>query len=230
MTTSTFPTSSSSPSGAALALGPALVRVTGRGDGDLRAPAAVLPGPVAWFRAVHGARVLEVDRPGLAGEADGLVTTVPGLALLTRAADCGMVVMAPAGGAHDAAAVGVAHAGWRGVVDGIVGALASGLRRHGIERMAAVLGPCIGPCCYEFGERDLAAVEAATGADVRGTTSDGRLALDLRAALCAACVSAGVDVLDVDPRCTACHDGGAALYSHRARGDAGRHGMAAWLR
>lgn len=194
---------------------------------------------MAWARQVHGTGVLVVDRPGLAGKADALVTTRPGLRLAVRAADCGTLVLASAGDARQPS-VGVVHAGWRGTRDGIVAAAAAALRAtSGTDGVLGWLGPCIGPCCYAFGPDDLAAVSAVLGPAVRATTSTGAPALDLRAAVAAAAAAADVELVGVDGRCTACAvegdgdddaDGRPEFFSHRARGDRARHGVLACLR
>ena len=206
--------------------------MTGRADGDLD---ALLPerDDVAWARQVHGTHVAVVDRPGMVDGADALVTTTPGLRLAVRAADCGTLVLAAPAGAPRPC-VGVVHAGWRGARHGVVAAAAATVRAaSGAPRLLGWLGPCIGPCCYAFGADDLDAVAAALGPEVRGTTSAGRPALDLRAAVASASSAAGVELVGIDGRCTACAagpDGEPVFFSHRARGDVARHGVLACLR
>ena len=97
----------------------------------------------ATVRQVHGPGVLVVDRPGVGGEADGLVTTVPRLPLTVGHSDCLAVAVEGDGGA------GIAHAGWRGVEAGIVAALRSALEDAGVQPLRAAIGPGIGPCCFE---------------------------------------------------------------------------------
>src|SRR6266852_3751971 len=60
-------------------------------------------------------------------------------------------------------AVAVLHVGWRGLLAGIVG---EGVRALGPGRLAGVVGPAIGPCCYEVGEEIAAPAREAFGADV----------------------------------------------------------------
>lgn len=83
-------------------------------------------------------------------EADGLVTTVPGLAISALSADCGPVLLADA----KAGVIGACHAGWRGALSGIVENTVATMCELGAtpENMTAVLGPCIGPENYEVGE------------------------------------------------------------------------------
>ena len=227
-TTSTSRPSSSS--GRAPRL-PAEVDATDRARGDLN-DAVARSIDTAWATQVHGAAVLVVDAPGWAGEADALVTTTPGLRLAVRAADCGTLVLTAAGGPRPC--LGVAHAGWRGARAGVVAAAAAEVRRlSGADDVLGWLGPCIGPCCYAFGEVDLADVAAELGADVRATTTSGGSALDLPRAVGLACAGAGVRLTGSDGRCTACAVDGSGqpvFFSHRARGDVGRHGVLACLR
>lgn len=227
-TTSTSPPSSSSGWAHSLA---ADVEVTDRAFGDL---GSVLPGmdDCAWARQVHGAKVLVVDAPGCAGEADALVTTAPGLRLAVQAADCGpLVLAAPAG---RPACLGVAHVGWKGARDGVVAAAADVVRRlSSAEDVVGWLGPCIGPCCYRFGAGDLDAMAAVLGDGVRDVTDSGAPALDLGAAVFSAAAAAGVRLVGADGRCTACSldgSGQPTFFSHRARADTDRHGVLACLR
>ena len=78
---------------------------------------------------------------------DALVTRAARLGLAVSYADCVPVVIVAAGRTGFAAA----HAGWRGMVDGIVGRAAAELARGG-RLTAAVVGPSIGPCCFTVGE------------------------------------------------------------------------------
>jgi len=109
---------------------------------------------VAWVKQVHGDTVLRVREPGLAGEADALVTDTPGLAILGRSADCPLV-LAAGRRADGTAAVGFAHASWRSTVRGITAAMLARLRDDlGVDlaTVAAGIGPSAGPCCYEVGD------------------------------------------------------------------------------
>jgi copper oxidase (laccase) domain-containing protein len=90
-------------------------------------------------------RVLQAAGPGELGDADGLWTDRTGLPLAVFTADCLGIVL------HAEAAVGVAHAGWRGVAAGVVPALRTEMERAGHRPVAASIGPGIGPCCFEVG-------------------------------------------------------------------------------
>ena len=108
---------------------------------------------------VHGTRVIPVTRDVLEElgtlaelpECDGMVTDLPGVTLTTKHADCVPVY------AYDRAkgVIGLAHAGWRGTVDGIAAVLALTMMQvYGCSPLdiEAVIGPSIGRCCFEVSE------------------------------------------------------------------------------
>ncbi|MGQ0520584.1 MAG: polyphenol oxidase family protein [Actinomycetota bacterium] len=210
----------------------AQVRWTGRADGDLRPPAPgspagpVLDGlagrPVSWVRQVHGRRVLVAgDEPVLGEEADALVTASSRAALAVLTADCAPVALASPEGV-----VGAVHAGWAGVLAGVVGAAVDAMRALGATRVEAALGPCIRAGCYEFGRADLDLLVAALGPSVEGVTAAGRPALDLPGAVKAALAGAGAALVLDTGACTAC--GAGRHFSYRARGDTQRQAMVVW--
>jgi copper oxidase (laccase) domain-containing protein len=213
------------------------LRATSRADGDLvvdgpadalaRRRRAVVDRPWVWLRQVHGDRVVVVgpddDPRSLTGsEADAAVSTRSDVALAVHGADCGILgLWSPEG------VIGVAHAGWKGLEAGVIPAVAGAMRDLGASLVSAVAGPCIGPECYEFGVDGLASIEARLGPEVRGTTSWGTPALDLPAAVAAACSAADVALGGPASPCTACAVD--EHWSHRARADTGRQAMVVWL-
>jgi YfiH family protein len=109
--------------------------------------------PVLTVHQVHGTDVIQVAdqrwRVGEAPRADALVTDRPGVVLGVLAADCAPVLLADA----EIGVIGAAHAGWRGALAGVVEATVAAMERLGAgrQRIAAVVGPCIGPASYEVG-------------------------------------------------------------------------------
>lgn len=188
-------------------------------------PLGMLPAGVeqAWLRQVHSACVLEASA-GASGEGDALVTSLPGLAATVVTADCVPVLVA------SPEAVAAVHAGWRGVVAGVVPAALDELRaRGGLERAVAWLGPAIGACCYEVGEEVAARVAAAAGTDVRRAGERGRPHLDLSRAVAAQLAAAGVERIVRVEACTRCR--AEWLWSHRRDGDGcGRNLAMIWRR
>jgi YfiH family protein len=173
---------------------------------------------------VHGTEVVVVTRPGehAGAEADAAVTNVPGCRLAVRTADC-----APIGLMAGRQVVGVVHAGWRGLLDGVLERTVSVLRdEFGAGDIRAFLGPRIGPECYEFGPVDLDAVVARYGPMVIGETRDGKPALDLPMAVRASLVLQDI-VLDDCGNCTSCMPD--KYFSWRARQETGRMATFAWI-
>src|ERR687889_2542926 len=99
----------------------------------------------AWVRQVAGDRVVRVSEPGLAGEADAVVTDEEGFSLVVAVADC--VPVAPVG--CEAREVAMVHSGWRGTIAEIVDKAAQEMRGSDVR---AYIGPCIRGCCYEVSE------------------------------------------------------------------------------
>jgi len=108
-------------------------------------------------RQVHGRAVARLSaRGGVApAEADAIVADVAGAIVGVVTADCVPILVADADGARVAAV----HAGWRGLAAGVIEASIEALAGAGSEPggLHAVIGPCIGRCCYEI---DAPVVEA----------------------------------------------------------------------
>ena len=185
---------------------------------------------VAWATQIHGPGVVEVGRrsggpdPAIVcrhlGEYDALVSASPGSALCVLTADCAPIALASPEGV--CAAV---HAGWRGLVAGVVATAVDAMRRLGATDVTAALGPCIHAPCYEFSPADLDMAASALGPGVRSTTTDGRPALDLVAGVGSAVATAGARLVAGHDACTAC---GSGQFSHRARADVGRQALLVW--
>lgn len=190
------------------------------------ARAAGAPGArVVSLRQVHGAEVREVGAgagAGELGEADALVGERPDRLLLIRVADCVPVLLA----SPDGRRVAAAHAGWRGLVAGVL--------ERTVERLGAVGAAAIGPCLslarFEVGPEVAAAFAAQGLAGAVHAQGRGRPHVDLRAAAALALFRAGVRRVETTDRCTFEH--AEDFYSYRrdvgagARRATGRSGAA----
>lgn len=185
--------------------------------------AGVEPERTTMVRQRHGADVHRaapgrgIAAPGAAqAEGDGLWSDDPGVGMLLLTADCLPIALARGPGREPALAI--LHGGWRGLLAGIA---AAGAQALGGGALAAMIGPGIGPCCYEVGDEVAAPFREAFGDDLaRGGTLDLWTAAEraLRAAGCAQ-----VDRIDL---CTSC--GPERFFSHRRdRGRTGRQGVIA---
>jgi YfiH family protein len=167
---------------------------------------------------VHSACVRPAEPATRGEQADGLWTDEPGLPILAMSADCLPIALGRTDGSRPA--IAALHAGWKGLLAGIV---ASGVEALGGERLAAAIGPGIGPCCYEVGEEVATPFRERFGDDV---VSGGRL--DLWTSAERALRAAGVDRVDRFDRCTACEP--ETFFSHRRdRGITGRQGVIGYV-
>jgi polyphenol oxidase len=176
-----------------------------------------------WAHQVHGKQVLtaqgsaetfECGRPG-----DALVSADPNCVLAVRTADCMPILVSDETGQ----AVAAVHAGWRGIIAGVlpgaVTALAGISRAGAAARFVAAIGPCIGVDAMEVGPEVLAAFVAVFGPDAPIRRRDnGKGQVDLRQACRIQLLRAGVaeERIDVSDRCT--HRDSGEFFSHRRTG------------
>lgn len=107
----------------------------------------MLPAQPAWLTQVHGARVVDAAGVNGAPQADASFTTQAGAVCAILTADCLPVLFCDAKGA----AVGAAHAGWRGLAGGVLEHTIDSMRNAGATDILAWLGPAIGPQRFEVG-------------------------------------------------------------------------------
>ena len=170
-------------------------------------------------RAIHV--VTAADAGQWRGQADGMVTAEAGVFLTMRFADCVPILL------HDPRrrAVGIVHAGWRGTLQDVAGAAV----RTMVEVLgcapgdiSAVIGPAIGPCCYEVGDEVISAARAVLPPSDcatlfrRRSDNGGRPHFDMWEANRRQLLAAGVGRVAVMGLCTACHSD--QFFSHRAEG------------
>ncbi|WP_339481657.1 peptidoglycan editing factor PgeF [Pseudomonas sp. RL_5y_Pfl2_73] len=99
----------------------------------------------AWLQQVHGIAVVEAD-PSQVATADASWTDTPGIACTAMTADCLPVLFCNRAGTRVAAA----HAGWRGLANGVLEATLDSFAVPADE-ILAWLGPAIGPQAFEVG-------------------------------------------------------------------------------
>jgi YfiH family protein len=156
---------------------------------------------LVFNRQVHSATVHRAES-GVCGQAgDGLWTDECGVPLLAMSADCLPIAIVSTGARR---ALTVLHAGWRGLAAGIIPV---GVAALGDGPKAAIVGPAIGPCCYEVGPE----VSDRFDDDL---TVDSKL--DLWSAAERMLHAAGVDRVERVDLCT--HDHPELFFSHRRDG------------
>lgn len=172
---------------------------------------------LAYAHQIHSRTVLAA-RPGASGEGDALYSEAAGLALCVVTADCVPLLLSDG---HRLAAV---HAGWRGIVAGIVGEIVARFPRP--DGVQAWIGPAIGQCCYEVGSDVGRSIAAAAGAEIVRRDAGGRLLADLPGAVGCQLAAAGVDAIETWRHCTRC-TGGWCSY-RRDGAAAGRNHALIW--
>jgi polyphenol oxidase len=190
---------------------------------------ALTAAPWVMLDEVHGVDVVTVDALStvpwpMAATGDVLLADRSDEVLAVWVADCAPLALFGENGTSRV----VAHGGWRGLADGIVDVAVDAVESTGTKVAAAVLGPCIHACCYEFGAPDLDRVAQGVGAPagaVTASTTWGTRALDVPAAVAAGLARRDVE-LDVVGTCTGCDR---RFRSHRRRADVERHALVAWF-
>jgi polyphenol oxidase len=192
----------------------------------------------AWLEQVHGDTIIRAEQALAAPaplRADASVTAEPGVACVVMVADCLPVLLCDEAGR----AVGAAHAGWRGLVAGVVEKTArrvADLAERDASGLHAYLGPAIGPQAFEVGdevrEAFLAAAEpaerdATASAFVARIDTPGKHWADLYALARLRLARLGVTRVTGGERCTvAARD---RFYSYRRDRVTGRMAAMIWL-
>ena len=188
---------------------------------------AFLPSPPVWLEQVHGADVIAVDgdatRARALPRADAAVTHAPGVVLAVRVADCLPVLLCDRLGT----AIGVAHAGWRGLAAGVIENTVTAMACEPAG-IAAWLGPAIGPHAFEVGADVLDAFVAADAAAAHAfvPARAGKWLADLDALARQRLARAGVEQVSGMRECT--FSDARRFFSYRRDGATGRMGAFIW--
>lgn len=193
------------------------------------AAAFALPGEPAWLSQVHGTRVVRLGAAAARGAAaDAAVTCETARVCVIQVADCLPVLFA----ARDGSVVGAAHAGWRGLVAGVLEQTVAGLGVPAAELLAWI-GPGIGSQHFEVGaevrEAFLAAAPARLQAEVAAAflvNARGRWQCDLVALARQRLGTLGVVGVYGGQWCTFADS--ERFFSHRRDGRSGRMAALIW--
>ena len=183
-----------------------------------------LPAEPLWMNQVHGNRVIEADPRVLDEEADGAVAHAPGRVCAVLTADCLPVLLADAGGT----AVGIAHAGWRGLAGGVIESAAGAMAVPGAS-LVAYLGPAIGAAVYEVGPevRDAFVADDAQALLAFAPRPGGKFLADLGVLARQRLLRMGVSRIFGGTLCT--YSEARRFYSYRRDGMTGRMASLIWL-
>jgi YfiH family protein len=204
--------------------------VTTRALGNMKSEAgrlrlrAFLPAAPVWLRQVHGAHAIDAARAAPDTAADASFTTDANIVCAVMAADCMPVLLADERGT----AVGIAHAGWRGLCAGVLEATVAALAVPA-SGVLAWLGPAIGPGGYEVGDEVRAAFVARDARAVAAfqPTRPGHWNLDLYAVARQRLAARGVTRVFGGGFCTASDSG--RFFSYRRDKSNERMAAAIWI-
>ncbi|MDI3325254.1 peptidoglycan editing factor PgeF [Pontibacterium granulatum] len=180
-----------------------------------------------WLQQVHGITVVKAEADGSVPEADACWSDRPGQACIVMTADCLPVFFADKQGSR----VAVAHAGWRGLADGVLEATLNCFDDP--AQVVCWLGPAIGPEAFEVGgevrEQFCALLPASEQAfkPVAGKESDDKWLADIYQLARLRLNAAGVTRVSGGEHCT--FSDADQFYSYRRDGVTGRMASVIWL-
>lgn len=186
---------------------------------------ALDPGSIGWLSQVHGTGVTELPAEAMP-VADASVTDRPGEVCAILTADCLPVLFCN----RDGTRVAAAHAGWRGLCDGVLEAVVSRFGASGSDVMAW-LGPAIGPRHFEVGPEVREAFVVKNGCASDAFSADGarpgHFMADIYRLARQRLEAAGVHEIYGGTLCTVSDPG--RFYSYRRDGRTGRMASLIWL-
>jgi YfiH family protein len=177
-----------------------------------------ITGPIQFMNQVHGDEVVEINSLIDDPTCDGLITSVPGIALAVMVADCIPLLLT------STTVVGAVHVGRRGLMNSVAVKTIESMRKLGAAQIHAQLGPSICGRCYEV-PQDLADEVIAKHPAASSLTNNLTPALDLPRALIAELVAHDV-TYEASPICTLEND---EYFSYRRHNITGRNAGVVWL-
>ncbi len=186
--------------------------------------AAALPSIPHQAIQVHQTDLLWCNRQGYMHQqhADILLSNQAHTAVAVRVADCLPVLLAD----PKTEMIAAVHAGWRGTAAGIIKHAIRSMLDHGVKRknLLAVLGPCIGPCCFAIGNETATALEQSTGGATNCISRAAEIHADLPEINRLQLIESGITGVHIETitACTACDP--ERFFSFRRDGKrTGRH-------
>lgn len=183
-----------------------------------------LPGEPAWLQQVHG--IVAVDAAAMAKTvvADASFSRQPGVVCAVMTADCLPVLFCD----HAGGVVAAAHAGWRGLLAGVLENAVAAMQVPG-EQVMAWLGPAIGPRRFAVGDevRQAFVARDAAAQPAFKPHTQGKWLANLELLARQRLNSVGVGAIFGGGMCTV--DDHDSFYSYRRDGVTGRMASLIWL-
>ena len=136
----------------------------------------LIDAPWSYLKQVHGGKIIRIRNSGdsQGEEGDGMISTTSGIPMAIQIADCAPIALI-----CETPVIGIIHAGWRGLLAGIVQNACTEMGELGGHPTTAIVGPCIYPKHYEFGSVELKHMTREFGPTVESETLAGTPALDI---------------------------------------------------
>ena len=184
----------------------------------------LMPSEPIWLQQVHGVTVADAGQAGCLPEADACISAHRGAVCVVMTADCLPVLLCDEKGS----VVGAAHAGWRGLCDGVIEATVNAMQVPPATVMAW-LGPAIGPSAFEVGDevRDAFVARQPSAAAAFVAHAEGKWLADIYMLARLRLRSMGIERIYGGDLCT--YTDPARFYSYRRDGVTGRMGTFIWL-
>ncbi len=186
---------------------------------------AKLPGDPFWLKQVHGTVAVDVDKWPEINQGDAAYARQPGKICAVMTADCLPVLFCDRQGA----VVAAAHAGWRGLLAGVLES-AVGAMQVVPGNILAWLGPAIGPACFEVGRevRDaFVAGDPAAKVAFKSCANEGKWLCDIYLLARQRLQRIGITAISGGEACTVRE--GDRFFSYRRDGVTGRMASLIWL-
>lgn len=183
-----------------------------------------LPAEPRWLEQVHGIEVVEGEAAHGLPRADACIARTPGIVLAVMTADCLPVLLTDRAGS----VVGIAHAGWRGLVSGVIESTIAAMK-VAPDELIAWLGPAIGPASFEIGGevRDAALAAQPAAAQAFVACAAGKWLADIYQLARLRLVRAGISHVSGGNFCTV-HDSD-RFFSYRRDRETGRMASLIWI-
>ncbi|WP_411992312.1 peptidoglycan editing factor PgeF [Agarivorans sp. DSG3-1] len=185
-----------------------------------------MPEQVCWLKQVHSTRVVDAsDQANVLSEADASIAASSGAACVVMTADCLPVLFCDLQGT----VVAAAHAGWRGLVDGVLEKTVAKMQVEP-QQLMAWMGPAIGPQAFEVGaevkQRFVQHNARAASAFTQASQADKYYA-DIFTLAEQRLQALGIGAIYSERICTYSHP--QHYFSYRREGQTGRMAAAIWL-
>ncbi len=183
-----------------------------------------LPSEPMWLNQIHGTQVAQSSQYTSVCDADASMAQQPNEVCVVMTADCLPVLFCNSKGTQVAAA----HAGWRGLLDGVLENTVSAFN-HSSDVMAW-LGPAIGPNAFEVGQEvkdGFCAQNGACESCFKPSINSGKWLADLYSLARLRLAAIGVSDVYGGDFCT--YTDQARFFSYRRDGVTGRMASCIWL-